>query len=230
MKIHWLQHASTEHLGRIEPWLLARGHTLAGTSLHTGETLPPNPDGYDWLIVMGGPMNVYQYRDHPWLLPEGKLIRETISAGKRVLGICLGAQLIADVLGAKVFQNPYREIGWFTVHAVPAGAASPFALPPETLVMNWHGDTFSLPSGSTWLAESEGCAHQAFAIGRRILGLQFHLETSPEDMQGIEESGAAECAPDRYIQTVDTMIARAKTAGPAAAELLDRMLTVLEQG
>src|ERR1039458_5747370 len=102
MKIHWLQHEPFEGLGTIEGWLLGRGHTLSCTRLHAGEEPPATPDGFDWLVIMGGGMNVYQYLDHPWLRSEKRLIGGAISAGRRVLGICLGAQLIADVLGGKV--------------------------------------------------------------------------------------------------------------------------------
>ena len=229
MKIHWLQHEPLEGLGAIEPWLRGRGHTLAGTRLFAGEAPPPNPDGFDWLVIMGGGMNVYQYRDHPWLGAEKRLIRETLAAGTRVLGICLGAQLIADVLGGKVWQNAEREIGWLPVRAVPEGASSPFAFPPETAVFHWHGDTFSLPPGSQWLAASDGCAHQAFAVGSRVLGLQFHLETTPDDTARLEEASSDALWAGPYVQSPDQIIARARENGPAAA-LLDHLLQVLEKG
>jgi len=226
MKVHWFQHEPSEGLAAIEGWLLARGHTLSCTRFYAGESPPANTDGFDWLIVMGGGMNVYQYRNHPWLRPEKRLIREAIAADKRVLGICLGAQLIADVMGGKVYQNAEREIGWFPVRAVPAGAASPFAFPPETPVFHWHGDTFSLPAESTWLAESAGCAHQAFAIGPRVLALQFHLETAPADIVRLQQAGTDALDTGRYVQSADQIIARASENGPAAA-LLDRLLGVM---
>ncbi len=229
VKIHWFQHASSEGLGAIEGWLLSRGHVLSCTRFHAGEAPPATAKGFDWLIVMGGAMNVYQYRDHPWLLPEKCLISKALAAGKRVLGICLGAQLIADTLDAKVYQNGEREIGWFPVRAVPDGVASPFRFPAETKVFHWHGDTFSLPPGSTWLAKSAGCAHQAFAVGSRVLGLQFHLEMTPADMSSIAKSCADELTAGRYVQTPDRMIAQAR-GNVAAGVLLHRFLGVLEKG
>jgi GMP synthase-like glutamine amidotransferase len=229
MKVHWLQHVPFEGLGTMEAWLRARGHTLACTRLHAGEVPPADATGFDWLIVMGGPMNIYQHRDHLWLLPEKRLIGAAAAAGKRVLGICLGAQLIADALGGKVFQNAEREIGWFPVRAVTAGAASRFAFPPETTVLHWHGDTFSLPPGSTWLAESEGCAHQAFAAGPRVLGLQFHLEMTAADISRIAQACADELVPGRYMQPAEKLAAGAETHGPAAEALLERLLAALEQ-
>jgi GMP synthase-like glutamine amidotransferase len=230
MKVHWFQHISFEGLGAIEGWLLARRHTLSCTRFYAGEAPPVNPDGFDWLVVMGGPMNVYQYEAHPWLSSEKHLIREAITAGKRVLGICLGAQLIADVLGGKVYQNGEREIGWYPVRAVSAEVPSPFAFLGETSVFHWHGDTFSLPPGSVWLAESDGCAHQAFAVGTRVLGLQFHPEMTADDISRIIQGCADELTPGRYIQPADFIISQAKGNEPAAAKLLGRLLAGLEQG
>ncbi len=229
MKIHWLQHEPFEGLGAMDGWLRERGHTLSCTRFYAGEATPTSPDCFDWLIVMGGGMNIYQYRDHPWLRAEKRLIGKAIVAGKRVLGICLGAQLIADVLGGKVWQNDEREIGWFPVHAVPSEAVSPFAFPPETLVFHWHGDTFSLPPESIWLAKSAGCAYQAFAVGSRVLGLQFHLEMTPTDIVRLDQACTDSRIPGRYVQSADQIIALAKENGPAAV-LLDRLLRLLEKG
>jgi GMP synthase-like glutamine amidotransferase len=229
MKVHWFQHVPFEGLGAIEQWLLSRGHTLSCTRFYANETPPVNSHGFDWLIVMGGPMNVYEHDAYPWLSAEKNLIREAIAAGRRVLGICLGAQLIADVLGGKVYRNGEREIGWFPVRAVSAGAASSFSFPGETPVFHWHGDTFSLPPGSVWLAESDGCAHQAFAVGKRVIGLQFHLEMTVGDVSAIAQACADELTPGRYVQPADTIISQARQNEPAAVKLLGRLLAVLEQ-
>jgi GMP synthase-like glutamine amidotransferase len=228
MRVHWFQHAPFEGLGLIEGWLQARGHTLTCTRLYAGEPPPATPDEFDWLIVMGGPMNIYQYRDHPWLRLEQRLIAAAVREGKRVLGICLGAQLIADALGGKVYQNAEREIGWFPVFAMPDGAASPFTLPHETLVLHWHGDTFSLPPGSIWLAASAGCAHQAFSVGHRVLALQFHVEMSSTDIARITAACADELTPGKYIQTAAEITAPGRVN--TAAGLLDRLLGIMEEG
>jgi GMP synthase-like glutamine amidotransferase len=230
MNVHWLQHVPFEGLGAIEPWLIARGHVLSCTRYFAGETAPQNLEALDWLIVMGGPMNVYQHRDHPWLPAEKALIREAIRAGKRVLGVCLGAQLIADALDGKVFQNAEREIGWFPVQRIATSASTQFAFPEETPVFHWHGDTFSLPSGSTWLARSDGCAHQAFGFGTRVLGLQFHLEMGVADVRRIAHDCAGELVPGRYIQSAESMLLRSGESEASAKELLDRFLSVLEKG
>jgi GMP synthase-like glutamine amidotransferase len=230
MRIHWFQHVAFEGLGAIEDWLLARGHTLTHTRFHAGETAPATVDGFDWLIVMGGPMNIYQYRDHPWLRAEKRVIRDAVAANKRVLGVCLGAQLIADAMGGKVYQNAEREIGWFPVTAVPEGAGSPFAFPKDAVVFHWHGDTFSLPPGGVWLARSKACEHQAFAMGARVLGLQFHVEMTPDDVKRIAAECADELTPAAYVQSAQEIIARAPVEGGATAGLLGRLLGILERG
>ncbi|MGH7996546.1 MAG: type 1 glutamine amidotransferase [Opitutaceae bacterium] len=229
MRVHVLQHVAFEGLGTMERWLLARGHRLSWTRLHAGEPLPATAADFDWLIAMGGPMNVYQYRDHPWLGNERRLIGDAVAAGRRVLGVCMGAQLIADALGGKVFQNEEREIGWFPVRAVPGGAASPFRFPAETRAFHWHGDTFSLPTGSTWLAESAGCAHQAFAVGTRVLALQFHLEMTGDEIGRLAKACVGELGAGRYIQPEEALVAGAEDINGAAI-LLDQLLAALEAG
>jgi GMP synthase-like glutamine amidotransferase len=229
MKIHWFQHVPFEGLGALEGWLTARGHTLTSTRFWAGDTAPAKVDGFDWLIVMGGPMNVNQYRDFPWLKAEKRVVRDAVAAGKRVLGVCLGAQLIADALGGKVYQNAEREIGWFPIKAVPEGKESPLAFPEETSVFHWHGDTFSLPPGGVWLARSEGCEHQAFAVGARVLGLQFHLEMTPDDVARIAMECADELTAGKFVQSAQAIVERAKTEN-AAGVLMERLLARLEVG
>ena len=191
MQIHSFQHASHEGLGEIASWARKKGHAVNTTHFENGER-PPSLNGIDWLIVMGGPMNIYEHRNHPWLVLEKKLIADAIAQDKRVLGICLGAQLIADVLGGKVFQNPEIEIGWFPVQLNPeARKHELFAGFPEELTpLHWHGDTFSLPPGAVPLGSSLGCRNQGFAVGKRVVGLQFHLEVSFQDVSDfVTEAG-----------------------------------------
>jgi GMP synthase-like glutamine amidotransferase len=229
VRVQVFQHVPFEGLGAMEAWLQARGHTLSWTRFHAGDRPPATPAAFDWLIVMGGPMNVYQHRDYPWLTAEKRLIGEAIAAGRRVLGVCLGAQLIADALGGKVFQNEEREIGWFPVHAVPSDTASPFRFPAETEVFHWHGDTFSLPAGSTWLAQSAGCAHQAFAVGSRVLALQFHLEMTLAKISPLAHACTGEIGIGRYVQPRERLVVGANEKNAARA-LLDHQLSALEMG
>lgn len=231
MRIRCFQHVPFEGLGLIEPWLRARGHEIV-TTRWWAKDAAPDPSGYDWLIVMGGPMNVNQHRDYPWLVAEKIALAAAFAAGKRVLGICLGAQLIADVLGAKVVQNPEREIGWWPVRAAPPAADAAgmrYAFPAFATVLHWHGDTFSLPPGATRLAESEACVQQAFAWGERVLGLQFHLEMEAAAVAEI----AAACSDEligggRWVQSVETLSRGARQYGAAAELLLHRLLAAME--
>ena len=207
MHVHWLQHADFEDLGCIAPWLAANGHSVSGTRLYAGET-PPDSAAFDALIVMGGPMNIYEYDRHPWLRGEKQLIRAAVDAGKRVLGVCLGAQLLADTLGGPVTRNADSEIGWFPLSLTAAGRASPlFAeLPPDFTGFHWHGDTYALPPGAECLAASEACAQQAFALGTQVLGLQFHLEVTRANAE--EWFRHERPQPARYVQTPEYILAQ----------------------
>ncbi|MDO9010661.1 MAG: type 1 glutamine amidotransferase [Gallionella sp.] len=227
MHIHYLQHVAFEGLGSIEDWARQRGHSLSATRLYQGEPLPA-VETADLLIVMGGPMNIYQEADYPWLADEKRYIKKTISAGRRVLGICLGAQLIADVLGAKVYAHHDKEIGWFPVETTEAASLSKLfsAFPRQLDVFHWHGDTFDIPAGALHTARSVGCAHQAFVYDERVVGLQFHLETTHSSAQQLIAHGEDELIAGRYIQSAQAMLADARrfdTINHAMQELLDRL-------
>lgn len=174
MRIHVLQHDAAEGPGLIAEWAAGQGRAVATTHLYRGEPLP-DPAAIDALVVMGGPMNIYQDRDHPWLRAERTFIRAHVAADKPALGICLGAQFLADALGGRVMQNPQLEIGWFPVEFTAEARAQFSALPESLDVLHWHGDTFELPVGATRLATSAACANQGFLHGR-TLALQFHPE------------------------------------------------------
>jgi GMP synthase-like glutamine amidotransferase len=126
-----------------------------------------------------------------------------------VVGVCLGAQLVAEVLGGRVFRNLYKEIGWLPIELTEEGRRSPLfeGLPQRLDVFHWHGDTFDLPPGSVHLARSKGCAHQAFLYQGRVLGLQFHIESTPDSVQQIVKAGADELVPARYIQSAECILA-----------------------
>lgn len=195
MRLHAFYHVPFEDVGSIKPWAAAKGYELAATCFFEGQTPPPASD-YDMLVVMGGPMGVYDEKDHPWLTGEKKAIEEAIAAGKSVLGICLGAQLVSVVLGGSVTKNPVPEIGWFKVEMTPDGRdESVFAGFPESFyAFHWHGDTFSIPPGAVHAATSAACPNQAFVYNHRVVGLQFHLETQPIGMQNLIKHCAADVA------------------------------------
>ena len=204
MKIHYLQHIDFETPDTILEWAKERGHSLNATRFFAGESLPDLQD-IDLLVIMGGPMSVNDDGQYPWLADEKRFIREAVEKGRRVLGICLGAQLLASVLGAKVYANPQKEIGWFPVSLTPEGKQSRVFHGFEP-TFQWHGDTFDLPQGATLLATSEACPNQAFQFGENAYGLQFHMEVSPRGVQGLIEYGKDELVSAPFIQTAGQML------------------------
>jgi GMP synthase (glutamine-hydrolysing) len=204
MRIHSLEHQASEGPGKIADWAEAHGHTIVSTALYAGEP-PPALEAFDMLVVMGGGMNIYQHRDCPWLVAEKEFLRCVIAAGKPILGICLGAQLLADVLGGKVYQNPEKEIGWFPVEITDRSALFS-AFPSRMTVMHWHGDTFDLPPGSRGVAQSPGCPRQAFVFGDRVVGLQFHLEMGPVHVADLAKVSHEELTPARYVQSAEELM------------------------
>jgi GMP synthase-like glutamine amidotransferase len=205
-----LEHAPHEGPANLAVWLRARGAALSTTRLWAGEKVPP-PEDFDWLLVMGGAMNADEEARYPWLADEKRAIERAIAARRHVIGICLGSQLIARVLGARVTRNRHTEIGWFPIERAKGAEASPVgrALPPRAEVFHWHGDTFSLPAGAVQLARSAACEQQGFAYGDRVLALQFHPEMTAETVRAFAEGGADELVPGPWIQPAEAMLADA---------------------
>lgn len=227
MCIHYLQHVPFEDLGTIAQWARGRGAEISRTRLFVGETLPA-VECFDWLVIMGGPMNIYEDARYPWLMAEKRFIGEAITAGKLVLGICLGAQLIADVLGGAVTRNAQREIGWFpvTLTAEAQQSAVFSALPPRFTAFHWHGDTFSLPPGALHTAASDACPHQAFAYHERIIGLQCHLESTCAGIEKLVTHCGDELTTGAYIQSAESMLAQdsyLEESNRVMTMLLDRL-------
>jgi GMP synthase-like glutamine amidotransferase len=199
MRVHVLQHLPFEDLGNIAPNLKSRGACISHTHFFENARLPAL-DGLDLIIVMGGSMSVNDEPEFAWLKPEKQFIRDAIDRNISVLGVCLGAQLIASALGARVYANPYKEIGWFPVRGTQFTEGT-FSFPRECLVFHWHGETFDLPDGAVRLAESDGCRNQAFQIKRNVIGLQFHLETTQENASALVQNFRDELLPQPYVQS-----------------------------
>ena len=200
MRAHFLQHVAFEGLGSIESWLKAAGYEITNTRFFESAALP-DLKKIDLLVVMGGPMSVNDESIFPWLVSEKKYILEAINSGTPVLGICLGAQLIARAIGASVYRNSVKEIGWFPIQGISSNDTSLFSFPPSMTVFHWHGETFDLPSGASRLAKSDGCENQAFQFGKSVIGLQFHLETTLEAAQELVSHCRDELVPSKHIQT-----------------------------
>ncbi|MFT4584814.1 MAG: GMP synthase-like glutamine amidotransferase [Gammaproteobacteria bacterium] len=223
MRVHCFQHVAFEGLGSIGPWLAAAEHTLSKTKLYESPSFP-NPDEFDLLIVLGGPMSVGDTQIYPWLDREKAFIKEVIAADKLVLGICLGAQLIASALGAKVYPNRYKEIGWFPINGISNNLEDCYEFPEALDAFHWHGDTFDLPQGAVRIATSRACPNQAFQINRQVIGLQFHLETTIDSAREIVEHCGDELVPELYIQSASAL----EAVMPAQYELLNQaMIRVL---
>ena len=227
MKIHWFQHVPFEGLGNIGTWANRHGHRLSITRFFKQDPLP-QMDTIDWLIVMGGPMNIYEEEKYPWLSEEKHFLKNAIDAGKAVIGICLGAQLIADALGSRVYAGSYKEIGWFPVHKKEtAGRSSVFIdFPQGTNVFHWHGDTFDLPPGCIHIAESAACRNQAFIYEERVIGLQFHLEMTPKGVEEIVANCRGELVEAPYIQKAEEIVSNAERfteANRVMDSILDRL-------
>lgn len=222
MRAHFFQHVPFEGLGAIEPWLLDRGFAITRTAFFDDET-PPDPADIDFLILMGGPMSVND--PLPWLSVEKAWLRRFLETDKPVLGICLGAQLIASALGAAVRRNPEPEIGWFPVEGLPVSHG--FGFPPRFEALHWHGETFDLPADAIPLARTAVCENQAFRIGEKVIGLQFHLETTPETAAALIEHCGDELIDASHVQTADSLLGAAQATYDAAHTELGCLLDAL---
>lgn len=233
IRLHFFRHVPFESPAFIGDWAFANDYTFTETKFYEDNIRPP-VSSFDWLIIMGGPMNVYEYRKYPWLKDEKAYIEKALKNRKIVIGICLGAQMLADVLGARVFKadgsgSGYKEIGWFPVRFLKANAPGAFAdgLPNECTVFHWHGDTFDLPAGSVHLAESDGCRNEAFLYDNRVLGLQFHMEMGRQNVMNIIKNCREDIKPGRYIQAPEEILKITGLYQKSARSVLYKILNLL---
>ena len=217
-----IRHVAFEDLGHLDAPLRAAGYAIRYVEAAEGSVAALDPLAPDLLVVLGGPVGVYEVAEYPFLDEELALLRARLAAGRPTLGLCLGAQLIAAALGARVYPGPVKEIGYAPVTLTAEGAASSLAaLPADQPVLHWHGDTFDLPAGATLLASTEFYRQQAFAVGRHALALQFHLEADR-----IERWLAGHAAELRAAKIDPAVIARDAARHDAALrDAADRVLT-----
>jgi GMP synthase-like glutamine amidotransferase len=229
MRIRVIKHEFLEGPGAIAAWAVERGHGVATTELSKGEPLPGLED-FDTLVLMGGSMSVNDEDRYAWLRPEKQLVRDSLQAGKKILGICLGAQMIASALWAPVSKNPEREIGWFPVETTEEGWQHPFwlGLPRALPVFHWHGETFGLPAGAVQLLRSAACEQQGYAVGTKVLALQCHPEVDAASVAEMIENGRDELEEGRwFIQTEEAIKAQSAPLArlrPVLFRLLDQWM------
>jgi GMP synthase-like glutamine amidotransferase len=205
MRMAVLQHVEFEGPAAVADWAAGRGFPLRVFHLYRDTALPSLSD-FDMLTVMGGPMSANDEARLGWLGPEIALVREAISADKTVLGICLGAQIIAKALGARVYPGRAKEIGWFPVQRTGSHSFLD-DLPDSFTPLHWHGETFDRPHEAKLLARSKITQTQAFAVGRRVLGLQFHMEATEESVRALLQGAAHEIGHGAFEQQPRTILA-----------------------
>lgn len=226
MKLRYLQHVPFEDPAGILHWATDNNHATAGTHLYRGDALP-SLDTFDGLIVMGGPMGVGDTDVYPWLADEIAFVRSAIEAGQPTLGICLGAQIIAAALGARVCRNDEKEIGFFQVTVTDAGRSSPWLAGLDSFpAFHWHGETFDLPANAMHLASTPACVNQAFSVGEHVLALQFHVESTPHSVQRLIDNCADDITPGRYVQSAEQMVQQID-GYPPMEQILRRLLNRL---
>jgi GMP synthase (glutamine-hydrolysing) len=220
-----LRHLAFEDLGLLDPLLRARGYQCIDYhEAGVDDTARIDLAAVDLLVVLGGPIGAYDDARYPWLADEVRLVRERLASGRALLGICLGAQLMARALGAPVapMAHGHKEIGFGPLRLTEAGRASPLAALQDQSVLHWHGDQFALPPGLASLAATGPCPHQAFMPHPAALALQFHLEADPRRIEQWLVGHAAELSQ----AGVDIPALRADAArhGAGLAAALERVV------
>ena len=225
MRVHYFQHVAFEGPGYIATWMQEQGHNLSATHFFEPGYQLPDPSSIDALVVMGGPMSVYDDALYPWLREEKAFIDTMLQTGKKVLGICLGAQLAALGLGAPVSRAVHIEIGWYPVFSATAvQQAAPHMyelLRQGPMVFHWHGDQFAIPEGAHELAFSAANRNQGFLYRDRVLGLQFHAEPGPADLTQMLEHGRTDLQEAPYIQDETAINLGMERTGQAQALMAD---------
>jgi GMP synthase-like glutamine amidotransferase len=227
-----LQHAAPEGPAAIGDALKRRGVGMRTLRLDQGAAVPASTDGLAGLVVMGGPMGVYEADQHPFIPAELRLIERAADAGLPTLGVCLGSQLLAAALGAKVYPSGRKEIGWHEVRLRPAARKDALwhGIEERFTGFHWHGDVFDLPGGATPLASSALTEHQAFRAGENAYGLLFHLEVGEAQIRDFVKAFADELAAARIpaAPILDGIAAHFKALHHLGAQVFDRWAALLD--
>jgi GMP synthase-like glutamine amidotransferase len=207
MNIQVFQNISFEGPAFIEEIAEKNGYGLHVTRLFDGEN-PLPPTDYDMLVIMGGPMNIYEESEYPWLINEKKAIEQAINSEKIVFGICLGAQLLADILGAEVYKNEEREIGWFPVHRMDTETDDKHLsfLPDKMTVFHWHSETFRIPGNAVRIYSSEATENQSFIYENKVLAMQFHLEMKKSSIKDLAYYCEYDIEPSKFVMEKGKML------------------------
>lgn len=201
MHIHYLMHHPDEGLGIINQWILNKGYSTSVTRLYEKSFVLPQIQEFDALVIMGGPQSVYEEDKFEWLKVEKHFIDLCVKADKKILGICFGAQLLAEILGGRVYPNTQKEIGWFDISLTTELKSMLGEIDDHIKVFHWHGDTFTLPEGAVRLASSPVTVNQGFIYNNNIIALQFHFEVDEKAIKGMNSAFDHELVKAEYVQT-----------------------------
>lgn len=228
MRIHYLMHHPDEGLGSIQQWIAQKNYKVSVTKFYEQTYTLPHTSEYDVLIIMGGPQSVYEEEVFDWLKVEKAFINLAIGAEKKILGICLGSQFLAELLGGRVYAGQHKEIGWFDITLSPKVKEQWFPEGGDTFkVFHWHGDTYTLPEGAERLASSEATVNQGFIYKDHIIGLQFHFEVDEKAIEGMNCAFDHELVKSKYVQTdeeIKSQIHLVSENNSKMHKLLDRFI------
>ena len=219
MHIHVFQHVSFENPAHIAVWARKNKYKMTYSKLWEQPVQQEDLDDSDMLLIMGGPMGIFDYDAYKWLKKEKDAIALYLQSGRKVMGICLGAQLIADIMGAMVYPGKAPEIGW-----LPLSFNADNNLPSSQIVMHWHGDTFDIPFGAKRIASSEITPNQGFMVDNSVLALQFHIEMTQEALATMIENCGDNLVASDFVQSADEILEHATKYLPACQALLERWL------
>lgn len=223
MKLLVIQHSAADRAAAIGPYLDQQQHEVKTVRIDQQDAIPTTVEA-DVLMTFGGAASLTSGTPPPWVEPEQDLLRRYVESGRRVLGICFGAQLLASALGAPVRRNDEPEVGWHQVRQVEGGSKVVEAMSTSMTVLQWHQDTFGIPAGASRIFESEVCQNQGFCLADRVFGLQFHLEADARTVQSFVAVSKKRELESRFVQTREEILAGIEIHLAAQTRELNRFL------